>query len=69
MSTEGTTAIREAAARLHDDESGATTTEYIIIVSLIAIALIGVITTFGQEIADLFNRGTDELTGVGSVEY
>jgi pilus assembly protein Flp/PilA len=38
-------------------------TEYIIIVALIAIAAIGVITLFGENIRRLFGASTDALAG------
>jgi Flp pilus assembly pilin Flp len=38
-------------------------TEYIIIVALIAIAAIGVITTFGNDIRHIFDSSTDALSG------
>ncbi len=42
-------------------------TEYIIIVALIAIAAIGVITTFGNDIRHIFDSSTDALSGNVSV--
>lgn len=42
-------------------------TEYIIIVALIAIAAIGVITLFGDNIRRLFGASADALTGNSSV--
>ncbi|MBI3271255.1 MAG: hypothetical protein HYZ53_19795 [Planctomycetes bacterium] len=41
-------------------------TEYIIIVSLVAIACIAVVTAFGKQIANLFRRSTNALN-TGSV--
>ncbi len=38
-------------------------TEYIIIVSLIAIASIGIVTLFGDNIRRLFGMASDSLTG------
>jgi pilus assembly protein Flp/PilA len=43
-------------------------TEYIIIVALIAIAAIGVITLFGDDIRNLFGMSADALAGETSVE-
>lgn len=43
-------------------------TEYIIIVALIAIAAIGVITLFGDNIKALFGMSADALAGDVSVE-
>ncbi|MHB8420744.1 MAG: hypothetical protein ACYDCL_23550 [Myxococcales bacterium] len=38
-------------------------TEYIIIVALIAIAAVGIVTVFGQNIRSLFGNATDVLAG------
>lgn len=43
-------------------------TEYIIIVALIAIAAIGVITIFGDNIRDLFAGATNALAGETAVK-
>ncbi|HLT31726.1 MAG TPA: hypothetical protein VK013_16945 [Myxococcaceae bacterium] len=43
-------------------------TEYIIIVALIAIAAIGVITLFGENIRRLFGASTDALAGNTDVQ-
>jgi pilus assembly protein Flp/PilA len=45
------------------DESGQGMTEYIIIVALIAIAAIGVITVFGDNVRNLFGASADALAG------
>ena len=50
-----------AARELDTDESGAGATEYIIIVALIAIALIAIITAFGQSLFDIFSGSRDRL--------
>ncbi|HUB06181.1 MAG TPA: hypothetical protein VMB50_04230 [Myxococcales bacterium] len=42
-------------------------TEYIIIVALIAIAAVGIVTVFGQNIRQLFGDSTDVLAGNTSV--
>lgn len=44
-------------------DSGQGMTEYIIIVALIAIAAIGVVTVFGQDIRSLFGASTEALSG------
>ena len=46
-----------------ENESGQGMTEYIIIVALIAIAAIGVVTLFGDNIRKLFGAATDSLAG------
>ncbi len=43
-------------------------TEYIIIVALIAIAAVGIVTVFGQNIRELFGNSTDVLSGSTSVK-
>ena len=48
---------------LMKDESGQGMTEYIIIVALIAIAAIGVITFYGENIRDLFGSSSSALSG------
>lgn len=45
------------------DESGQGMTEYIIIVALIAIAAIGVVSLFGDNIRALFGASADALGG------
>jgi pilus assembly protein Flp/PilA len=49
--------------KLHRDQRGQGMTEYIIIVALIAIAAIGVVTIFGDNIRDLFAGATNALAG------
>ena len=44
-------------------ESGQGMTEYIIIVALIAIAAIGVVTLFGDNIRDMFGASASSLSG------
>jgi Flp pilus assembly pilin Flp len=45
------------------NESGQGMTEYIIIVALIAIAAIGVVTLFGDNIRDMFGASAQALSG------
>jgi pilus assembly protein Flp/PilA len=54
--------------RLRRDESGQGMTEYIIIVALIAIAAIGVVTIFGDNIRALFAGATNALAGEQKVK-
>ena len=44
-------------------QSGQGLTEYLLIVALIAVAAIGVVTVFGQDIRQLFAGTTDSLAG------
>ncbi|MFH1130833.1 MAG: Flp family type IVb pilin [Pseudomonadota bacterium] len=54
--------------RLRRDQRGQGMTEYIIIVALIAIAAIGVVTLFGDNIRDLFAGATNALAGEQQVQ-
>ena len=47
--------------KLFHDEEGATMTEYILLVVLIAIAAFGVIQQFGDKIRALFTKSTNKL--------
>jgi len=49
-------------------ETGQGMTEYIIIVALIAIAAIGVVTLFGDNIRDMFGASGEALSGEGEAE-
>ena len=60
------TRIRKTFRQLSKDD-GQGMTEYIIIVALIAIAAIGVVTVFGQDIRHLFGASTAALSGDTSV--
>lgn len=51
---------------LMTSESGQGMTEYIIIVALIAIAAIGIVSLFGQQIQELFSSGGKALAGSGA---
>ena len=49
------------------EEEGATAVEYALIVGLIAVVLIGTLSTLGGTLDDLFGRITDKLEEVGAV--
>lgn len=53
--------------QLHSKRRGQGMTEYIIIVSLIAIAAVGVVTLFGDNIRKLYGAAADTLAGEESV--
>ncbi|MBI5479458.1 MAG: Flp family type IVb pilin [Deltaproteobacteria bacterium] len=55
--------LQKLLKRLRRDQRGQGMTEYIIIVALIAIAAIGVVTIFGDNIRDLFAASTNALAG------
>src|SRR3954471_22892365 len=58
--------LRPASRRLRKD-AGQGMTEYIIIVALIAIAAIGVVTVFGEDVRSLFGASTNALAGSTNV--
>ena len=60
--------MRRFFSRLRRSEKGQGMTEYIIIVALIAIAAIGVVTIFGDNIRDLFAGATNALAGETKVQ-
>jgi pilus assembly protein Flp/PilA len=60
--------LQRLMKRLRREESGQGMTEYIIIVALIAIAAIGVVTIFGDNIRDLFAGATNALAGEQKVK-
>ncbi|MBM4039297.1 MAG: hypothetical protein FJ290_12355 [Planctomycetes bacterium] len=45
------------------DVRGQATTEYILIVVLVAVLSIGIITVFGNQVRDLFRVATDRMAG------
>jgi len=55
--------MKERIMRSIRREEGQGMTEYIIIVALIAIAAIGVVTIFGDNIRDLFGASASALSG------
>ncbi len=48
------------------DESGASAVEYGLLVALIAVVIIGAVTTLGQTISNMFTRVSNGLSTVGS---
>ncbi len=53
--------IKNALIALHTDESGATMTEYIILLILLACAIIGIVSTFGKTVYDRFAQADNEV--------
>ena len=49
--------------RGHKSRRGQATTEYILIVVLVAVLSIGIITVFGNQIRDLFRVATERMGG------
>ncbi len=54
--------LRFFAARLHDDERGATAVEYGLLVALIAAVIIGTVLILGGQINAAFQAVTNALT-------
>jgi Flp pilus assembly pilin Flp len=52
----------DAIQQLHDDESGATATEYIILLILIACFVIGIVRVFGTTLSSKFGTATEALS-------
>ena len=50
------------------DEEGATAIEYGLIAALVAVAILGVLATLGDELKDLFTDVSDALADPGEVE-
>lgn len=55
--------MKKELTRTLRNEAGQGMTEYIIIVALIAIAAIGVVTLFGDNIRDMFGASAQALSG------
>jgi len=55
--------MKKELTRSLRNEAGQGMTEYIIIVALIAIAAIGVVTLFGDNIRDMFGASAQALSG------
>jgi pilus assembly protein Flp/PilA len=54
-----------AQDRLKRDEKGATAVEYGLMVGLIAVVIIGIVSTLGGQLAELFSTVSEELGGAG----
>ncbi|WP_373045632.1 hypothetical protein [Vulgatibacter sp.] len=53
----------EAMRKLLRDEKGQGLTEYIVIVALVAVAAIGVVTLYGDNVRKIFGTAVDALAG------
>jgi pilus assembly protein Flp/PilA len=58
--------MRTELTRFWNEEDGATAIEYGLIAGLIAVVIIGALTTLGTDIGSLFGRISSALSGVGS---
>jgi len=61
--------IFKKISRVWKNEKGQSMTEYILLVALIAIALIGTWKIFGGKIAKLIGNAGSELEKAGNVDY
>ncbi|MGY1720313.1 Flp family type IVb pilin [Blastococcus sp. SYSU DS0552] len=57
--------VAVAQDRLKNEEKGATAVEYGLMVGLIAVVIIGVVVTLGEELKGLFTEVGDGLKGAG----
>jgi pilus assembly protein Flp/PilA len=58
------TSLVSTARALKSDKRGISALEYGLLAGLIAVVLIGVLTTFGQDVAALFTHVSNGVTGV-----
>ena len=56
--------IKQQLLALHQDEDGATATEYIVLLVLIACFVIAVVAAFGDTINELFGNAQDEVDSI-----
>lgn len=56
--------IKNLALALHNDEDGATATEYVVLLVLVACFVIAIIAAFGDEINRLFREAEAEVNSV-----
>lgn len=54
--------MKELMIQLHNEEDGATATEYLIVLVLIAVVIIGIIKKFGVTISDKFAEANEAMT-------
>jgi Flp pilus assembly pilin Flp len=53
--------LKNMLIALHNDEDGATATEYIILLILIACFVIAIVKLFGSTVSDKFNSANDSV--------
>ncbi len=56
--------LKNLALALHNDEDGATATEYVVLLVLVACFVIAIIALFGEEINRLFTEAQEEVSQV-----
>jgi pilus assembly protein Flp/PilA len=57
--------VADKLRKLRDDESGATAIEYGLIAAGIAVAIVAVVFTIGDDLVDLFTGISDDLQSAG----
>lgn len=53
--------IKKELLRLYADESGQSTTEYVLIIALIVVACVVAVRLFGKKIRELFIKAAEEI--------
>ena len=53
--------VKDLLIALHEDESGATATEYVILLILIACFVIAIVNTFGTTVSEKFNSANSGI--------
>ena len=56
--------LKNLSLALHNDEDGATATEYVVLLVLVACFVIAIIALFGEEINRLFTEAQEEVSQV-----
>jgi pilus assembly protein Flp/PilA len=60
------TKISNGITRFIKDQEGASAIEYVVIVAMVALVVIGLMPNVGTQITTIFGRITTALTGIGS---
>jgi pilus assembly protein Flp/PilA len=58
--------MKHLISKFANDESGATAIEYGLIAALIAVVIIGTVSTLGEQLNDAFTSVSDELPAVAN---
>ena len=57
-------ALKTLVIALHNDEDGATATEYLVLLVLIATAIIALVHAFGETVRGVFEESSKEVGGM-----
>ncbi len=60
--------LTELLVALHNDEDGATATEYVVLLVLVACFVIAIIAAFGDQINNLFGEAHEEVSSISVSE-